>query len=102
MHFGNGNDTFTLAGSGAQTISGRVDGEGGTNTFNQGSNWTIVPPFVLDDFYPGPGLTAGSAGGRRAARRRLAGPGPVHAGAKKVVAPASRLTKMKRALEIGR
>jgi hypothetical protein len=46
--FGSGNDSFTLAGT-ASTISGVVDGGGGTNVFTQ-DGWTIVPPFTLLNF----------------------------------------------------
>jgi hypothetical protein len=51
MTFGTGNDTLTLADAAPATqfISGFVDlgGPPGGNVFNQGANWTIVPPFKL-------------------------------------------------------
>jgi hypothetical protein len=48
VHFGTGDDSLTLAGT-ASTLSGLVDGGGGTNVFTQ-DGWTIVPPFTLQNF----------------------------------------------------
>jgi hypothetical protein len=51
MTFGTGNDTLTLsdAAPATQFISGFVDlgGPPGGDVFNQGANWTIIPPFKL-------------------------------------------------------
>jgi hypothetical protein len=53
VQFGNGDDTFTLGGTGMnEAITGRVDGGGRitANVFNQGANWTLTPPFTLSNF----------------------------------------------------
>ncbi len=52
LHFGSGADTLTLAPvvGGTATISGTVDGGGGTNTFNQDPTWTIVSPWSSSNF----------------------------------------------------
>jgi hypothetical protein len=53
IQFGNGDDTFTEAGSGmGEVILGRVDGGGRitANVFVPGANWTPVPTFILTNF----------------------------------------------------
>jgi large repetitive protein len=47
--FGTGNDTLTLAGTGNEVITGKVDfgGPAGGNTLNQGANWTFGSPFSI-------------------------------------------------------
>jgi hypothetical protein len=53
IQFGNGDDTFTLGGTGLnESVTGRVDGGGRltANVFNPGANWTLTPTFTLSNF----------------------------------------------------
>jgi hypothetical protein len=47
VHFGNGDDSVLVSGT---TITGLIDGGGGTNTFTEGLPNTYVPPFTLVNF----------------------------------------------------
>jgi hypothetical protein len=51
MTFGTGTNTLNLAGTGnPEFITGAVRGSGGADTFIQGPNWVIVPPFDVSSF----------------------------------------------------